>query len=289
MRTISNKNVRNILTATLFPLLLQAGMLDTASTVWNPVLYATSESSLDQQSGQSSLDIVGNADNPSFYIKLYGAGNPNLRNGVLAFRVRLNSVKNEKKPAYDRVLQVGIDANLDGALDLFVGVDHSANHDYIAIWRAGLDANISPDTFSVDTTPVLTYASLLGDNYQFAEVTSLLDPDAQTFDVDGGGNPDWFLSFSINFADIVTVLSDRNIAVDQNTHFGYVVSTALKADGAQQDILGIDSSLSASTSWLDLGASSVPITPVGAMPEPATGTLIIFGFLGMLIRRHLSR
>lgn len=285
------KNVRYtlIVIAVLFSIHAEAALVDSASNVWNPVLYATSEASLDQKSGQSSLDIVGNANTPSFYIKFDNGGTSDLTDGILAFRVRLNSVKNENHPAYDRVLQIGIDANQDGALDLFVGVDHSANHDYNAIWQAGLNANTSPDTFSVDTTPVLTYASILGDNYQFAAVTALLDPDAQTFDADGGGKTDWFLSFSINFNDIVTQLGARNITVDQNTHFGYVVSTALKSDAAQQDILGVDSSLSSALNWNDLGASSVPITPVGAMPEPNTSALIGIGFLGLLIRRHLSR
>lgn len=266
-----------------------ASIVDTASTAWNPVLYATSESSLDQLGGQTSLDIVGNADTPSFYIKFDNGGTSDPTDGTLAFRVRLNSVKNEKKAEYDRVLQVGIDANRDGALDLFVGVDHSANHNYNAIWLAGTDANTSPDTFSISAKPVLTYSSVFGDNYQFAEVTSLLDPDAQTLDVDGGGDTDWFLSFSINFSDIVTQLAARNIDADQNTHFAYVVSTSLKSGAGQQDILGVDSSLDSSVGWNDLGASSVPITPVGSMPEPATGTLIVFGAIGILVRRHLSR
>ena len=266
-----------------------AAMVDTATTSWNPVLYSTSESSSDQQSGQSSLDIVGNADNPSFYIQFDNGGTSSLTDGTLAFRVRLNSVKNEKKPAYDRVLQIGIDANRDGVLDLFVGVDHSANHNYNAIWQAGLDANTSPDTLSIASSPTLSYATLLGDNYQFAMVTALLDPDAQTFDVDGGGKNDWFLSFSINFNDIVNQLSLRNITADQNTHFGYVVTTALKSGTNQQDILGVTGSTTSSLSWAELAAASTPITPVGSMPEPTTSALIGVGFICLLIRRHLSR
>ncbi|MFA7257561.1 MAG: hypothetical protein WC047_08315 [Kiritimatiellales bacterium] len=268
---------------------VKAEIVSAPSNEWNPVLYATGEASLDQQSGQTSLDIVGDAENPSFYIKFDDSETSSLTDGILAFRVRLNSVKNEKKPAYDRVLQIGIDANRDGVLDLFVGVDHSANNDYNAIWQAGLDANTSPDTLSISSEPALTYATAVGDNYYFAAVTALLDPDAQTFDVDGGGQNDWFLSFSINFNDIVNQLSIRDITADQNTHFGYVVTTSLKSGSAEQDILGIDSSLDSSLSWSDLSASSVPITPIGAMPEPTSGALIAVGFICVLVRRHLSR
>jgi hypothetical protein len=294
MRTNPDLNVRKFLTLTIAlltgmaPASMEAAMVNTATTFWHPVLYSSAEASSDQQSGQSSLDIVGDAANPSFYIQFDNGGTASQTDGALAFRVRLNEVKNAKKPAYDRVLQIGIDANLDGILDLFVGVDHSANHNYNAIWQAGITANTSPDTLSIDTKPVITYNSLIGDNYDFSPVTALLDPNAQSLDVDGGGNNDWFLSFSIDFNDIVTQLNRLDIQADQNTHFGYIVTTALKSGSSQQDILGVTGGTVSSLSWAELAASSTPITPLGAMPEPASASLIIVGGICVLIRRHLS-
>jgi hypothetical protein len=83
-------------------------------------------------------------------------------------------------------------------------------------------------------------------------------------------------------------LNARNIDVDQNTHFGYVVSTSLKNGAIQQDILGVDSSVDSTALWGDIGAYSTPISPIGAMPEPTTGALLSIGLLCMLVRRHLS-
>jgi hypothetical protein len=280
--------VTALLLSAVWGLSAAAAVVDAPANEWNPVLYATSESSFDQQSGQTSMDIVGTSNSPACYIKFDDNKTANLTDGALAFRVRLNGVKNEKKASYNRVLQVGIDADLDGDLDLFVGVDHSASRNYNAIWQTGLGANTSPDTLSIASSPALTYKSLIGNNYHFAAVTALLDPTAQTFDVDGGGATDWFLSFSINFSDIVSQLSLKNISVDQNTHFGYIVTTSLKNGAGQQDVLGIDQSIGSALSWSELSAVSVPITPAGAMPEPTTGALIGVGFIGLLIRRHLS-
>jgi len=72
------------------------------------------------QIGLQAGDLVGDTNHPAFYSQFDDAGTTNRTDGTLAFRVRLNRVKDESKMTFNYKLFIGIDANQDGCLDLFV-------------------------------------------------------------------------------------------------------------------------------------------------------------------------
>jgi hypothetical protein len=136
------------------------------------------------------------------------AGTPSLTDGTLGFRIRLS--EDSSRNGFNAALFVGIDANRDGALDLFLGINNSGNADTIALWDPGTGANSSPNTTSIVSPPLRTFVPLSGTNYEFAPVTALNDPTpGGSLNLDGGttGN-DYFLSFSVPFADVVTALAN---------------------------------------------------------------------------------
>src|SRR5262245_21568132 len=118
------------------------------TTGWLAVGYPTPapDYSDDQQgNGQNfEADIVGNASNPAFYTAFDDAGTSALTDGMLGFRVRLGT--DTGAAGFSRVAAVGIDANFDDALDLFVVVDKSGSGNPIRILNPGTGANNSPAT-----------------------------------------------------------------------------------------------------------------------------------------------
>jgi hypothetical protein len=258
------------------------------TSFWTAVTYAhSSETPEDQQTGLEGSDLVGDINHPTFYTQFDDAGTTNLTDGTLGFRVRLKEAKNEAKMTFDYNLLVGMDANTDGTLDLFVGVDNNPNGTgFLAIWNPGSGSNTTPSTISIDTTPQATYLETVT-NYHFGLVDLTIDPDAQTLDVDNGGNTDVFLSFAFNFEHILTHLANLNIHINEETPINYLVATALQANNIL-DINGTDGSIDSTETFVDIGAVSGETTPSGdTVPEPAAIGLIAFGGAGMIAAKRI--
>ena len=164
------------------------------TTQWVPIVYGPAnfpDVSGDQQNGTVEVDLVGNRNEPSFYMQYVS--------GYLGFRLRLGGDAN---PAgFKSVALVGLDVGLTGALDVFIGVNNQGNRSQISIWSAGPGANTSPGTTSVGNQ-LFSYTETSID-YSFAAVNSTIDPSAVNFDLNADGRPDRFLSFFVPFADIV--------------------------------------------------------------------------------------
>lgn len=210
-----------------------------------------------------------------------------LTDGFLGFRVRLGA---DVSPAgFKTALFVGIDANHDGKLDLFVGVNNSGSADTVAIWNPGTGSNTSPSTTTIVSTPLVAYTPG-ATNYNWAPVSLATDPSVGTAtDIDGGGNNDYFLSFSIPFADIVTQLSLLGITgVNENTVFNYVVATATQANSLNQDLNGVAGSVNSSLTWAALGVLSDPVSASGiaAVPE-ANSTVFAAIFAALAIAQRV--
>lgn len=243
--------------------------LTAPTTAWTPILYSNNnpDPSNDQQTGASEGDIVGNAAHPSAYTMFGDAGTSSLTDGTLGFRVRLGADTN---PAgFKTALFVGLDANNDGKLDLFLGVNNSGSADTVGIWNPGTGANVSPSTTSMVATPLVSYAPTAS-NYYWSVVTTTNDPSLGTAkDLDGGGQDDFFLGFAIPFSDIVAQLAAVGITFDQNSTLTYVIATATQANSLNQDLNGVAGSVNSSLTWSQLGVLSNPMTASGlaAVPE----------------------
>jgi len=252
--------------------------------VWRAIDYplVAPDWSDDQQTGIPEADIVGDTSHPGVYVQFDSAGTPSTTDGSLAFRVRLGA---DKPPAgFDFFFGVGIDANLDGALDLFVGVNNSGAADELGIWSPGSDLNVSPSTTSIVNPPLVSYAESAS-NYGFQLVDSVIDPPATIFDLDNDGNVDYFLSFVIPFQDIVNQLVAAGFpGFDESSMVQYVVGTSTQPNALNQDLGGPDGGVRSDQTWAQLGAVSVPMTPT---PEP--GGLALLGVALVAVMRARRR
>jgi hypothetical protein len=259
------------------------------TTGWNPIAYPSllPDYSDDQQTGIPEADIVGDLLNPAFYSLFDDAGTPSLTDGSLAFRVRLGADKNP--PGFGHFMGVGLDANSDGALDLFLAVENSGTPDRIAIYDAGPGANTGPSTTTIDTNFLFTYA-LSAANYDFQAVTATSDPTATSFDLDADGDTDHFLTWVIPFSDIVSALAGQSInGITQDSTLRYVVGSSNQPNALNQDLGGPNGGTSSGLTWGELGGISHPYSASGTLiPEPGTAVLLALG-LGLLAARARRR
>lgn len=257
---------------------------------WTVMNYPTLQPDFsdDQQTGITEADIVGNLVTAAFYMHFDGAGTPSTTDGTLALRVRLGADKN---PAgFEHFFGVGLDADLNGSIDLFLAVENSGNPNQLGIFDAGTGLNTSPATTSIISTPLVSYAPTLA-NYGFQAVDGTIDPGVATTDVDADGNTDFFLTFLIPFQAIVDALGLQGIGFDETSVMQLVIGTSTQPNALNQDLGGPDGGTTSSTSWAALGAMTNPVSPVLLTPEPAPGLLVAFGLLAIsaIRRRQLRR
>ncbi|MDJ0648045.1 MAG: DUF4347 domain-containing protein, partial [Xenococcaceae cyanobacterium MO_188.B19] len=231
----------------------------------------------DQQTGDNEADLVGDDDNPMFYIQFDEGDASNPTDGTLAFRIR---VSDEKPPTgFSRNMFIGLDADLDGAIDLYVGVNNSGNADSLAMWDTGTGENISPSTTTI-SDPLVSY-TLEATNYNYSTVSTFTDPNGTTTDINGDG-VDQFLSFSFPFQDIVTQLTNQGISnVTDQTALAFVVGTATQDNSFNQDIGGIQGGIGSTTTFTDLGVftsivqfdgTAINDAPINNVPDVTQAT-----------------
>lgn len=236
------------------------------------------DTSDDQRTGIPEADIVGGGATPALYMHFDNGGTPLATDGTLAFRVRLGADKNP--PGFDHFFGIGLDANQDGAIDLFLAVDNSGGSDQIGIFAAGAGTNTSPATTSIVSTPLVSYAETAA-NYGFQAVDNSIDPGVATTDYDADGATDFFLSFLVPFQAVVDQLALQGITFDDTTPFQLVAGTSTQPNALNQDLGGTDGNTSSTSTWATLGAVSAPIRPILAVPEPSTASLLVLGLLGL--------
>ncbi len=272
---------------------LAALVIDSDTSFWSPITYGINipDPIVDQQTGLKSGDLVGDANHHAFYTQFDDAGTSDLTDGTLAFRVRLNEVKNYSKMAFNYKVFVGLDVvGSTAGLDLFVGVDNSSNGDIaLGMWYPGDGANTGPSTTTVVSPPEISVEAALQANYDFSLVDATMDPDAISYDIDGAGNTDVFLSFSFDFNDVVNLLDAQGITIDQNTGINYVMATATQDNSLNMDLNGVDETgIGSTNTYSQLGAISDTFSATGdSVPEPAVMALLVAGCFSMLIGRRL--
>jgi len=265
------------------------------NTDWTEIAYpvvTTPDDPNDQQTGIAEGDIVGNnTGDPAILTNFDDNGTPGvLTDGYVAYRVRLGE---DKPPAgFTAFFGVGMDANTDGVIDLFLGVDNSPSGggNKIAIFSPGADANTSPSTTSIVTTPLVSYTENdpIYDNYDFSAVTTI-DPLETNTDLDGGGKVDYYLTFVVPFDDVVAQLGLIGITFDENSTVQYVFGTSTQTNALNQDLAGPNGSTTSTQTWEQLGAISLEYSASGTpVPEPSTGLLLSLGLVSLAAVRRLT-
>jgi hypothetical protein len=264
----------------LSPLALGQPNPNSPTTQWASILYGNNivpDPSADQQTGSAESDIVGNLTEPSLYMRY--------ADGFLGFRLRLGA--DEKPPGFKGCAFVGMDVTLDGALDLFIGVNNQGSHNELGIWYPDAGANTTPNNTRIGAR-INTYDPT-AQTYSFVAITPAIAPAAQNFDLNGDGNPDQFLNFFAPFADVASALAARNIIFTTESLMDLVVITSTQPNSLNEDINGVDGGIGSNRNWAQLGALSQTYTPTGIqpVPEPSAGTF--FGLAGIVFMIQLLK
>lgn len=270
----------------LLPLNGAALVIDSPTTNWNAVSYGTNNPDYfdDQQTGQYDSDIVGRAGVPAFYTQFDGGGTPSLTDGTLAFRVRMSG---SSKIYWENTLFISIDVNLDGDIDLFAGLYKNKN---INLYYPGNGLNISPNTTTI-SSPFYSTSAVNGINYSFMAVNST-NAFGQPTDVDANAHPDYFVSFSLAFSQVVNAMAATNIAINENSLMMFMAATATQQNSLNQDLNGAPKITQANgtNTWQQLGAASVATSPNGStIPEPATAGLLAISASFILFLRRIRQ
>ena len=193
----------------------------------------------DTQANKAGTEIVGDITHPSSYINYDDNGTTTgttpESDDILSFRLRIGD---ETKNSHSAYAFFGIDANNDGVLDAFV----SSGAGETSIWDADPStSNTSPATTSVASPASYIYAQTAS-NYNFAAVSVANDPDWTIDDLDGDGNTDVFISFSIPIADLDAFLATQGITFTQDTALRFISLTATQSNSLNSDFNGVDKS-----------------------------------------------
>jgi hypothetical protein len=261
---------------------------------WNVVNFSNLNDPFnDQQTGQGDADIVGNALNPGFYSNFDGT--------YVYYRVRLGKTdfKSGSPNLSSEVFWVGLDANHDGALDLFLAVDNSGSNQNLTFQATGAGLNDSPNTTTVVTAQAQFTILQTATNYGYTSVNSTIDPTITNIDLNADGNTDAFLSFRVRFvgvsgeAGLQDALSTlTGIHITPATPLSYVIATSTQNNSMNQDLGGVDGGINSTITWVQLGGLSHPVNIDGtdtSAPEPGTAPLLALGGVVILSVRQWCR
>ena len=265
--------------------------LSSSATLWTSV-GAKFDFLDDQQTGAKAGDIVGDAPNLGFMTSFDPISGVSPTDGLLSFRARLDdSGGNANNPQFDRVLWIGIDADVNGSIDAFVGVNRSGSSNTLGIYAPGSGANTSPSTTTIAANPY--YSETLGSlNYDYRQVG--VGDGGTTIDLTSTttGDVDWYVSFRVPFNSVVAFLAQPSIGIPINdtSPLRYIVATSTQGNSLNQDLGGVLGGVNSSTTWTDLGGFTSIINTSG-VPVPEPGSLALAGALaiaGMRKRRRTA-
>src|SRR3569833_3111432 len=189
---------------------------------WTAIMFGVNKDPQgDSQAGAADTDIVGDVNHGSLYTAYDDTGTATPAGDRLLFRLRIDNPTSAAPATYSGVAVVGMDANLDGRIDLFMSVDGRNNTQAVRLLDHGTGANISPNT--PNTSPLQTgwlanngvYSFSCG-NFAATTDTATSDPHWNgDNDVGNAGGSDIFISWIVPIADITTVLAKPS-PVDRN-------------------------------------------------------------------------
>ncbi|MEN9360488.1 MAG: hypothetical protein RL095_2023, partial [Verrucomicrobiota bacterium] len=269
---------------------------------WTAVMYGSGKDpDGDSQAGAADTDIIGDSAHGSFYVAYDDRGTAATSDDYLAFRLRIDNPTSSSY--FGGVAVVGMDANSDGKIDIFMSVDGRNNAQAVKLLDPGTGLNNSPSTTT--TSPLPT--GWLPNNgvypfsntaiYNVSAVSALTDPHwgpsgivgGSPGDLTGDGKPDGFVSWKIPMADLATVLAkpsptDKSGTVGprgttgiagftKDTTVSYVSFTQTQPGPINGDLNGVGASYDKNASFASLGAFTAPMS--ASNPVPAGPVLTI--------------
>jgi methionine-rich copper-binding protein CopC len=272
------------------------------SSGWTAVMFGVNRDPVgDSQAGAADTDIVGDASHGSLYVAFDDNGTATTADDTLVFRMRIDNPTSNTY--FGGVADVGLDANADGRLDVFMCVDGRNNGQAVKLLDPGTGANLSPNTTSTQPLPTGWLSnngvySFSASNYSVVAVSSATDPHWNgDNDLGNDSKTDVFVSWRIPLGDLATVLAKPS-AVDRNGNYGprgatgisgftqntvvqYVNFTQTQTGPINGDLNGVGSSYDKNATFAVLGATTAAMSaqnPIAAGPtlsinEPAGGSI----------------
>ncbi|WBY03784.1 DUF4347 domain-containing protein [Ramlibacter tataouinensis] len=241
---------------------------------WTPLLYGSRQDPAgDMQSAASSTDLVGDLYHPTLFYAYDDGGTATEADDSIIFRFRVSGPNSQGR--FGAYGIIGIDADLNGDIDLFLIADDSQGAT-VGLYNPGTDLNNSPSTTSYTAAPGRQY-TLDASNYAFTPVSPASEPPATgvgNADIDGGGKSDYFVSFRLSFAEIKAELARANvagnpaagIAVDRFSPMRFILATATQTNSLNGDIGGVVGANKSTLTWDQLGAFSPVINASNSPP-----------------------
>ena len=276
------------------------------TSAWFSVGNSTFDPTADAQTGDPRAELVGDGTNPGLYFAYDNPNNTlNDPNSRLLFRVRVASYTVSSSAlgfgsAVFIGIDVGIDGNYDGKIDIFVAADDRGTDAtngvslYFPTCPQSGACNTGPSTTNLssklqlsNTSGHITNAFVTTGptaNANWAPVSSTTDP-RPNLDTDVSSPSDktsyqvvdGFFSFAIDMGAI-----SRNLpGFDANSGMRVIALTSQQPNALNQDLGGCDGNAKGLT-W-NCGLSS-PFTPMqyAPTPEPATFGTAVAALLGTI-------
>ena len=235
-------------------------------------------------------DMVGSGTDYGLFMTFNDSGSSSNTDGTIGFRIRLGEAgATNPTPALKAAAWIGIDADLNGSVDVFIGVNFSGSSNTFAIYDAGTGANNSPSTTTVSGTPYnLGYAiSPLNYNYRAVDSGSTKDGGNTNDAATGNSKPDYYVSFMLPFADVVGFLATQAININDQTPLRYISATSSSANNLNGDYGGMDGSPNPAATWESLGGFSQIVNSSGTVVVPETSTpLLALAGLAIVVSRR---
>lgn len=256
---------------------------------WTAIMYGVGKDPQgDSQAGAADTDIIGDATHGSLYTAYSDGGTPNdTSDDYLYFRMRIDNPTSTTN--FNGVAIVGLDANGDGRVDLFISVDARNNTQAVRLLDPGTGLNNSPNTTTTSALPTGWLANngmydFTNSNFSVVAVSAATDPnwDGDT-DVGNNGDNDAFISWRVPLADLTTVLAKASptdrygnygprgstgiAGFSQDTTVSYVSFTQTQPGPINGDLNGVGKSYDKNATFAQLGAFTAPMTasdPVSA-------------------------
>jgi len=266
-----------------------AASVSAPSLQWT-VLQGNYDFIADQQTGVPAGDIVGVGTNYGLFVTHNDNGAASRTDGTFGFRLRLDGPDSNKAPSqFQRAAFLGIDADFNDTIDVFIGVNLSGQQNSLGIFAPGTGANNSPSTTTISTSAYKAF--VIGPStFDYRPVNFSTDG-GTTNDVNSAGaKPDYYVSVMVDFADIVSFLSTKGILINDSSPLRFVAATSTQGNAFNQDIGGVNSGLNSTVLWSQTGAYTAFVTANGniTIPEPAPTLLLLFGLVAGLFVRTRS-
>jgi hypothetical protein len=250
------------------------------------------------QQGNIGGDIVGSGTNFGLFMTFNDNGSALSTDGTLGFRIRLDvATPPANKPVFDRAAWIGIDADLNGSVDVFIGVNQSGSAASLGIYGTGSGANTSPSTTTISSTPYNNPTNTNPDyiiganNFNFRAVDFGPTKDGGTTNdvtTATSGDPDFYVSIMVPFADVVGFLATKSININDQTALRYVAATSTSGNNLNQDLGGVNGGTGSTSTWEALGGFTQVVNSSGTVvvPEPTSTSLFAFAALTVVATRR---